>query len=862
MLRLYRALLRLFPASFRAEYGSELASTFEESVRGRGRVAGTMAAVRDVVPNAFLAHTTILLQDLRYAARTLSRARGFALTVVLVTALGVGANTATFSVADFVLLRPLPFSEPNSLVRLCEGPREGGGWGCMNELSPATYRSVVTLITSVRGWGAFSGTPANLVGAGPPVRVSAAQVTAQVLPTLGVNPMLGRVFDTTGALDRDARSVVLGHGLWQSHFGGDFAVLGRTVRLDDVTYEVIGVMPAGFHFPSPDVQLWTSLVLTEQDFLDRGNTYLQAVGRLQPGVDFERARADLSLIADRLARDFPETNAETGFSFFRQRDYVLPRYRLMLLALCGASLSLLILTAANLANLFLARAASRERELAVRAALGAGRERLVRQLLTESVVLALLGGAAGILVALVTMPLLAHLVPTTLPLSEPPRLDLRVLALAGTFTFLIGIGFGLLPALRTGGKAGAAALREGARTGGGRRQRLRTVLVTVEVAVSIVLLVSSGLLIRAVWKVQAVDPGFRTEDVLTLQTALPMSRAYNRLHRDEFYRRVLDEVRSLPGVEAAGYTSGLPMILTGGIAGVEVPGHEVRSRRREGVSYRLVTPGYLEVLGLPVRFGRTLDETDRADAPMVAVVSESFVQRYWPGQDPIGRQFTVREVERTVVGVVGDIKVRGLERTNEPQLYVPSSQAPDTVGFLYAPRDLAIRAPGPAAALVGPVRDIVGRVDPEQPISEVRLLSAVVEGQTESRRAQLRVLVALAAVALLLTGIGIHGLLAFMVAQRSQEIGVRLALGADQGRVARMIVGEAARLGVLGGAPGLLAAYAAARAMSALLFGVEPGDPPTLAAGVLLVMLVTFAGAFLPALHAVRTSPLLAMRAE
>jgi putative ABC transport system permease protein len=858
---LYRMLLRLYPASFRAEYGSELASAFEESNRGRGGPAGAVAAFRDVVPNALRAHGDILLQDLRFAGRTLRRSRGFALTVVLVTALGVGANTATFSVADFVLLRPLPFPEPQALVRLCEGPRDGGGWGCMNELSPANYRSVATLTTSVRGWGAFSSTDVNLVGAGPPLRLSAAQVTAQVLPTLGVEPLLGRVFDTTEARGRDDGSVVLGHDLWRTHFGADPGVLGRTVRLDDATYQVIGVMPAGFHFPSPGVQLWTSLRLSEDNFLDRGNTYLQAIGRLAPGVSFERARADLTLVADRLAGDFPETNAETGFSFFRQRDYVLPSYRLMLLALCGASLSLLILTAANLANLLLARAAGRERELAVRAALGAGRDRLVRQMVTESVLLALIGGGAGVLVATLTMPLLVHLVPSTLPLGGQPRLDLRVLALAGAFTVLIGIGFGLVPALRAGGRAGFDGLREGTRTGGGRRQRLRAVLVTVEVAVSIVLLISSGLLIRAVWKVQAVDPGFRAEAVLTLRTALPMARAYDRDRREEFYRRVLDEVRGLPGVAAAGYTSGLPMVLTGGIAGVEIPGREVRPGRQEGVSYRLVTPGYLEALGLPVVAGRTLDETDRDGARPVAVVSESFVERYWPGQDPIGKRFTVRSVERAVVGVVGEIRVRGLERTSEPQLYVPGAQAPDTVGLLYAPRDLAIRADR-TAGLIGPVRDIVGRVDPEQPVSDIRLLSEVVEGQTAGRRAQLRVLAALAAVALLLTGIGIHGLLAFMVAQRAREIGVRLALGAAPQRVGRMIVGEAARLAMLGGVPGLLAAYWAARGMSALLFGIAPGDPPTLAAGMLVVVLVTFAGSFVPAIRAVRTSPLQAMRAE
>jgi predicted permease len=862
MTNFYRRLLKLFPAAFRQEYQSELLTTFEESNRGRGPVGGALAAVGDAVPNALLAHWAIVRQDLRYALRTLGRARGFALTVVLVTALGVGANTATFSVADYVLLRPLPFPDPKALVRLCEGPKEGGGWGCMNELSPANYRSVTQTPTAVAEWGAFNVGAVNLVGAGRPLRLEVTRVTAQVFPVLGVAPLLGRVFDTTAARERDVRSVVLSWGLWRSEFGGDRGVLGRSIRLDDDRYTVIGVMPAGFGFPNAHTQLWTPLTLREPDFLDRGDTYLHGIGRLRQGASFERARADLAMVFTRLQRDFPESNAETGFSFFRLRDYVFPSFRLMLLALCGASLSLLLIASANLANLLLTRAAGRERELAVRAALGAGRDRLVRQLLTESVLLALAGGAAGLLVAGLTVPLLARMVPNTMPLGTAPPLDWRVLALAGAFTLLVGLGFGLLPAIRAGGRTGLGALQGTARAGGGRRQRLRTVLVTLEVALSILLLVPSGLLIRAVLRVEAVDPGFRTEDVLTVRTTLAPSRANNPGRRMEFYRQVLEQVRALPGVSSAGYTSGLPMVLTGGMAGVEIPGQEKRSRRSDPVGIRLVTPGYLETLELPLVAGRRLDETDRRDAPLSAVVSESFAKRYWPGRSALGMRFTSWNQERTVVGVVSDIRVRGLERSSEPQLYVPIAQAPDTVGELYVPKDLALRAAGRAAGLAGPVQDIVARVDPEQAISDVRLLGEVVERQTAGRRAQLRVLGALAAVALLLTGIGIHGLLAFMVSQRTREIGVRLALGAEPGRVGRMIVGEAARLALFGGLPGLLGAWLAARGMSSLLFGIQPADPVTLGAGVLLVMLVTLAGALVPALRAVRTNPLVAMREE
>jgi predicted permease len=848
------------------EYGDEMVAVFGEELRRAGgpvhRLGVLLAAVADVVPNALVVHWETLRQDLRYTARTLNHARGFALAAILITTLGVGANTAAFSVADFVLLRPLPYPDSDALVRLCEGPRTGGGWGCMNELSPANYRDVRNANTAFKALGAFTGTSVVLVGAGDPLRIPATSVTADVLPLLGVPPLLGRVFDSTGAGDRDAGTVVLGFGLWQTRFGGDPGILGRTVNLDGAPREVIGVMPAAFHFPTRDVQLWTPLVLREEDFADRNDTYLQGVGRLRDGMTLERARAELALIFARLARDYPESNAETGFSFFRQRDDMSPRYRLMLTVLCGASLSMLLLTCANLANLLLARAAARERELAVRAALGAGRERLVRQLFTESAVLAVVGGALGILVAVFTVPLLGRLVPTTLPIASRPSVDLRVLGLAAAFAGLTGVGFGLIPALRAGGRTGFGALREGARSGGGRKQRLRRFLVTVEVAVSVALLACSGLLIRAVWRVQAVDPGFAAEGVLTLRSELPLPKYDSLASRTEFYRTVLSQIQAQPGVSGAAYTSGLPMVMTGGIAGVEVPGREVRPRRLEAVSVRWVSSRFFQVLRIPVRRGRSVDDTDAADRLLVAVVSESFAERYWPGQDPIGMTFRVRDQDRTVVGVVGDIKVRGLERTSEPQVYFPTDQVPEGFGGFYHPKDLVIRFIGKPASFVTAARRIIRAADPDLPITNVRMMTDVVAGETATRRAQLGVLGALAAIALLLAGVGIHGLLAYTVSQRSQEIGVRLALGAEPGGIGRLVLREGLVLAVVGIVPGVAAAYAAARALSTLLFGVPPGDPVTLLAAVGVALLMTVAGSIVPAWRAVRVSPVSAMRAE
>jgi predicted permease len=861
MNELYRLLLHLYPKSFRREYGPEMTDDFARATAyagSVGKVGLLLKAVADVGRNALAVHWNILRQDLRYTARTWNRGRGFALTAILVTALGVGANTAAFSVADFVLLRPLPFPDAEAIVRLCEGPKDGGGWGCMNQLSPANYRDFKTQNSSLTSIGAFGGASMNLVGIGEPRRIGIATVTPELLPVLGVQPTLGRVFATD---DRDRDTVVISYALWQSQFSGDRGVVGRVVNLDGGRRTIIGVMPRGFYFPSRDTEMWSALTFAPEDYQTRDNSYIEGVGRLKPGVTFEQARADLSGIAARLSRQYPDTNAETGISFYRMRDNMSPRFRTMLLALGGASLCLLLLTCANLANLLLARAASRERELAVRAALGAGRERLMRQLVTESVALAVLGGAAGIGVAIVCIPLFSSLVPPTLPVDSQPALDLRVLAFAMLSTAVIGIGFGLFPALR-GARSGFAALRDGARTSGGRTRRVRAALVTVEVMLSVALLIATGLFGRAAWRVQAVDPGFNSSNVLTLQTPLPRPKYDDPVRRSQFYEQLLPAVRALPGVQAAGFISGLPIAMPALITGVELPGQPVRDRRLGGVSHRWITPQYFKAMGIPLIRGRDVEPTDTADRPWIAVVSASFVARYWPGQDGIGKRFKHLGKERTVVGVVGDVKTRGLERTSEPQLYVPALQCPDGLPPQFDPKALVVRHSGSTGSLVGAIRQIVHAADPEQPISSVRPMNDVLASVTADRRAQLQLLGAFAIVAVLLCGVGIYGLLAYAVAQRSQEIGVRLALGAEPSQVGRMIFADGMRLTLIGIVPGAVGAYLAGRAMEALLFGITPSDPMTFTAAIVAALLMAFAGSLLPVLRAVRVSPTSVLRAD
>jgi predicted permease len=820
------------------------------------RVVVWTAVFREVIVNAPAMHWDMLKQDLHYTLRSLTRSRGFALTAILVIALGVGANTAAFSVADFVLLRPLNFPDPDSLVRICEGPRTGGGWGCNNQLSPANYRDLKAMSTSFAALGAFASDAVNLVGGTAPRRIAITPVTPEVMPLLGVGPLLGRMFDAGGS---DVNAAVISYGLWQSQFAGNPAILGETINLNGLPYTVIGVMPATFSFPIRDVQLWTLLTFRERDLASRGNSYIEGVGRLKPGITFEQARAELVTLADRLARQYPDTNQDTGVSFFRMRDTMSPRFRLMLLSLAGASVSLLLLTCANLANLLLARAAVRRREMAVRAALGAAKHRLARQLATEHVVLTLIGGAVGVVVAMMIVPLFSSLVPPTLPIAARPELDWRVLALAGLFTGLTALGLGLLPTLRD---AGFGALREGARAGGGRKQRVRAVLVTVEVTMSVLLLITSGLLIRAAWRVQSVPPGFVADHAVTLRTALSRPEYASPLRRSDYYTRVLSEVRGLPGVEAAGFTSGLPMVVTGLVTGVEIAGQDPRSERSNPVSHRWITPQYFKAMGIPLLRGRDVEDRDTRDAAWVAVVSQSFAERYWPGEEPLGKTLRHRDRPRTIVGVVGDVRVRGLERASEPQMYLPAEQILDGSPATFDPKDLVIRHSGQHEPLVAAVRRIVRSADPNQPISDVRTLHDIVGGETATRSAQLQVLAVLAGVAILLAAIGIYGLLAYTVSQRAQEIGVRLALGAEPAQVGRMIFGDGMRLALFGIGPGVLAAYAAGRAMNALLFGIAPSDPPTFAAAIGLTLVITLLGSLIPALRAVRVSPMSVLRAE
>ena len=859
MSRFYSLLLRLYPSSHRAEYGAEMREVFAERTRDyRGPLGALRAAgeaIADVVPNAIAAHWELLRQDVRLTLRTLRRSPGFALTAVLVVALGVGANTAAFSLADLVLLRPLPFPESDQLVKLWQSTTGGG----RNEISPAIFRDWKSSTRSFSSMSAYTWRAANLTGRGDPVRIETARVTPEMMRTLGVGAWAGR---TIVPDDSTAPGViVLSWPLWQSQFGGSSEIIGQAVSMDGSPHVVVGVMPPDFRFPSRDIQAWAPLVFEEEDYEEVDDSYITGVARMRPGVTFEQARGELDVVAARMVRQFPKELEGTGAWPMLMSAEVSERSRLLVLALSGAAACVLLLACANLGSLLLARSAYRERELAVRAALGAGRERLVRQLLTESAVLAVAGGLLGIALAATALPLLAQLVPASLPIAERPSLDGRVLAVAVVMMVGTALLLGFAPAARTGQGGTFDALRSGTRAGG-RTARLRAALVVVEVSASVVLLVTAGLLMRTLWKIQNTDPGFRAERVMAVRTALPQPKYEKTLERVQFYDRVLGEVRALPGVEAAGYVTGLPLDHRGGIWSASFPGREETRDPDNAASLRYVSPGYFATMGIPLLSGRDVEATDAAGRPGVAVVSEAFAKRHWPNESALGQRFNFANAERTVVGVVGEIRVRGLERESEPQVYLSYAQVPDGAIIGYPPKELVVRATVPPATLLPAIRRAVASVDPEQPVSNVRTVEEIVAGETASRATQLRLLATFAVIALLIAGVGIHGLLAFTVSQRMREFGVRRALGAQRGALVGGVFREGLLLAVAGIGIGVFLAWAAARAMGALLLSVSARDPLVFGAAALVCLTTALLGCLRPAGKAAAADPAIALRSE
>jgi putative ABC transport system permease protein len=595
----------------------------------------------------------------------------------------------------------------------------------------------------------------------------------------------------------------------------------------------------------------------------RTNLLLNVVARLRPGVSIGQARGDMKLIAAQLRRAYPTDNAGVSISVVDLHNLVSPQSRMLVVTIFGAAFCLLVIVCTNVANLLLARAVARRHEIAVRVALGAGSWRLIKQLLTESALLAMVGGIAGAAMAVGAVPLIARLVPDVLPVAAAPAVDARILLFAGLLTFCTSIAVGVVPALRPWRTGDPQSLRS--RVAPASTGRLRSALVVTEIAATATLLVAAGLLVKALWRVQSVDVGFHAHGVLTLRTNLPTlfpgTKYRDALAREEFYTHVLAGTRALPGVVSAAYTTGLPLVLGAGVMPVTSPGVESNPATPPRASIRFVTPEYFATLRIPLRRGRFIDERDSVNAPLAVTISESLAQRLWPGQDPIGRQITVFDSTRTVVGVAGEVVVRGLERSSEPQIYFSVWQHVPFSPF-YAPRDLVVRADVNARSLVPAIRRIIHNADPDQPISDVRLFDDIVALQTASRREQIVVLGLFAGFASVLAAVGLYGLVSYAVSARTQEVGVRVALGARRGTIVRLFLQEGIALGFVGIVIAMPLAYAGGRAITALLFGVSAADPAVYLIAAGLAAIMTLTSTLVPALRAANINPAISVRAE
>ena len=804
-----------------------------------------------------------LLQDLRYAVRTLVERPGFTVVAVLTIALGVGGTTAMFGVVDAVLLRPLPYAEPDRLVMLWTrtpgGPQAAASWPEFVDWREQSH--------SFADMAVWRGQSVSLTGGAEPERVVGAFVSDRFFPLLGARPALGRTFTAEETDPATARPVaVLGHGLWQRRFGSDPGILGRSLVLNGQSHTVVGVLgpdfdggnaPAHGWFMGCDVFLPISYFPNKKG-LARGETEILVLGRLRPGVDASQAGTDMAVVARRLEQVYPDTHAGRGVEIVPLHEQIVGSFKPALLVLLGAVGLVLLIACANVANLLLARASRRRRELALRAALGAGRTRLLRQLLTESAVLALLGGALGLLVGHWGLALLMSLAPAGV-LPGSLTLDGRVMAFALVLTAATGVCFGLVPAIQASRPDLDGVLKEAGRGGSGSAgHRFRDVLVVAEVTLSLVLLVGAGLLLRSAVALQRAELGFRPDHVLTAEFRLPPARYPEPRVIAAFFRQTLERLRAVPGIESAALARAVPFSGNGGSTTLQVEGELEPPKGREPVAQlNIVSPDYFRTMGIRQLEGRDFDEHDTADVPSVAVVNETMARQLWPGMDPIGRRLRLPDAGWvTVVGVVGDVRHSGPSEPPQPQIYTTHEQDARIFACVVA------RTAGEPMAMAAPMRAALWAVDKDQPVWKVRAMEELITGSRGTARAMSLLVGVFAAVALALAGVGIYGVMAYAVSQRTREIGIRMALGAASGRVLRLVVGRALVLTSVAIVLGAIGATVLARLLGTLLFGVGPADPVTFGVAAAALASVGTLAAYLPARRAARIDPVRALAEE
>jgi len=811
-----------------------------------------------------------VIQDFKYALRMLRKAPGFTAIAIITLALGIGANTAIFSVVNSVLLKPLPYPESGRLVSLSGLNTRLGEKG--RALSFPDIEDLQKQNTVFEHVSAYTGGSATITGAGEPLHVPAAVVSAETFSALKVMPVLGRTF--IPGEDRPGNYVViLSNELWKKQFSGEPSVIGRAIALDGRSYTIIGIMPSGFAFPldAEPPQIWTTLsaIATSENGdkslpEQRGAHFLASIARLKPGVTLQQANSEVDAIGARLAKEYPDSNSNLTFRVEPALDALVgdlrPQFRLLF---CAVGLVLLI-GCANVANLLLARATSRQREFAIRAALGAGRSRIIRQLLIESGILALAGGVLGLLIATWGSSFLARLAGGIIPRIEDATLDARVLA----FTFFASIAtavlFGIAPALQLSKLGISETLKEGSRGSGhgARHNFLRNALVVAETTLAVILLSGAGLLIRSLITLEHVNPGFDPHGVITFTTELPDPRYPKPEMAAAFYRQLLERIRALPGVQSASSVIPLPMSDAVIRTSYEIEGRPVAKAEEPLAHIRVISTEYLSVMRIPLIKGRVFSDVDRADSQPVVLINKALVEKTFPGEDPIGKHIKPGfstfgpSKMREIVGIVGDVKHRSLDRPDDPEVYVPQEQL--GIGFMSG----VVRSSAPTASLVPAIREIVASLDKDIPLYEVKTMDDYVAGSVAQPRLSSTLLGIFAALALVLAMVGIYGVMSFSVEQRTNEIGIRMTLGAQRADVLRLVLRQGLAIAVIGVALGIAGTLATSGLLKSLLFGVRPGDPATLISVAILLVGCVLAACYIPARRATRVDPMVALRYE
>lgn len=800
---------------------------------------------------------TTLVQDLRYALRMLLKNPGFAVVAVIALALGIGANTAIFSVVNTVLLQSLPYDDPDRLMivrenKLPQFPEFS--------VSPGNFLDWQKQSSSFEKLTAINGAAYNLVaGDAEPERLRGARVSAGLFEMLGAKPVQGRTFMDEEDQPGRENVVILSGSLWKRRFASDSNIVGQSITLSATSYTVIGIMPGTFQFPDRDTELWTPIAFTARQAQQHGSHFLSVIGRLKQDVTVQQADAEVKSIAARLAEQYPGSNAGWSTNVFPMQEYEVRDIKSGLIFLLGAVALVLLIACANVANLLLARSTARQKEMAIRGALGASRWRVVRQLLTESVLLALLGGGVGLLLAFWGMESLLALAPEDLPRIKDVALDARVLGFTLVVTLMTGVIFGLAPALQASSPNLNETLKEAGRGTTAGRHRVRNSLVIVEVALALMLLICSGLMIRSFIRLQRVNPGFNPNNALVVNIALPGRKYPNSDHHLAFFSQLVERTSALPGVVAAGLTQSLP------IQGDYLLGFNIQGRppappgEDKSTNYYAVTPGYFKAMGIPLLRGRLFTEQDNNNAARVAIINETMARQYFPDEDPIGKGISVTqgpERFREIVGIVGDVKQYGPAQPSTLQTYEPYLQMP------FSAVSLVVRTESNPVSLSGAVRSEVLAIDKEQPVSRIRTLDQIISGSVQQQRFLMLLLGVFAAVALILAAVGLYGVMSYAVTQRTHEIGIRMALGANAGNVLRLIVGHGMMLALIGVAIGLAGAFAVTRLMATLLFSVSTTDPVTFAGISVLLTGVALVACLAPARRAIKVDPMQALRHE